>query len=180
MNENEKENEKKFKPNPKQLKYSEVFLNYKKPRSNKEIAKEISVSTMTIYRWRQQSGFIEWLNSLAKDLLKKSLAKRYMVGIKEAEQGNYNFYKLMMEIQGIYTPQLKQQIDQEPMQIRMVNVDRTGEALREKLIEKLDLIRSRISPKQRKQYLLNELKEIEEVLKGIPKAKERLNEAINE
>lgn len=136
---NEKNEKKKFKPNPKQLKFSQVFLNYSKPRSNKEIAKEIGVSTMTLYRWKQQPEFTEWLNSLAKDLLKKSLAKRYLTAIRLAENGNYNFSKLLMEIQGEYIPQSRQKLEgsQEPVQITVVDVS-LAHKLKLQLIKKVE------------------------------------------
>jgi len=162
------ENEKKFIPTQKQIKFSETYLNYMKPRTNKEIAEKVGIDTSTIWRWFNNPDFLDWLNNLAKKLLEKSLAKRYMVAIREAEGGNYNFSKLLLQIEGEFIPSQKIEGTQEPMEIKMSYVDTTGKTLKEGIIEKLDQIRSRIPPKERKEYLLKELEEIEKVLNGVP------------
>ena len=71
------EKNEKFTPTQKQIKFSETYLNYSKPRSNKEIAEKVGVDTSTIWRWFNNPDFLNWLNDLAKKLLEKSLSKRY-------------------------------------------------------------------------------------------------------
>lgn len=168
MNEKENEKKEKFTPTQKQLKFSEVYLNYMKPRTNKEIAQKVGIDPSTIWRWFNNPDFLNWLNKLARDLLEKSLAKRYMVAIREAEGGNYNFSKLLLQIEGEFIPSQKIEGTRDPMQIKMEYVDTTGETLRKEITDKLDQIRSRIPPEERKRYLLKELKEIEKTLNGVP------------
>jgi len=102
-------NEKKFIPTQSQLKFAEIFLNYKKPKTLKEISKSVGVDTSTIWRWfNKDSKFSNWINDLARELLKKSLAKLYMVALREAEKGQFNFVRLLLEISGEYTPTSRQ------------------------------------------------------------------------
>ncbi|MBA7602802.1 hypothetical protein ES703_09898 [subsurface metagenome] len=98
-------NEKKFIPTQSQIKFAEIYLNYKKPKTLKEISKKVGVDTSTIWRWfNKDSEFSNWINNLARELLSKNLAKLYMVALREAESGQFNFVRLLLEISGEYTP----------------------------------------------------------------------------
>jgi len=157
-------NEKKFTPTQKQIKFSEVYLNYTEPRTNKEIAEKVGVDTSTIWRWYNDPHFVKWLNSLAKELLSKSLAKRYMVAIKEAESGNYNFSKLLLQIEGEFIPLQKIESRKD---IKFEDQTKRSEELRKELTEKLNLISSRI----RSQTILSELKaDLESELRAVNRA----------
>ncbi|MBA7619755.1 hypothetical protein ES703_27096 [subsurface metagenome] len=157
-------NEKKFTPTQKQIKFSEVYLQYTKPRTNKEIAEKVGVDTSTIWRWFNNPGFLNWLNDLAKELLSKSLSKRYMVAIKEAEGGNFQFSKLLLEIQGEYTPRQKFETRED---IKFEDKTKRGEEIRKELTEEIDLISSRI----RSQIILSELKaDLESELRAVNRA----------
>ena len=157
-------NEKKFTPTQKQIKFSEVYLNYTEPRTNKEIAEKVGVDTSTIWRWYNDPHFVKWLNSLAKELLSKSLAKRYMVAIKEAESGNYNFSKLLLQIEGEFIP--LQKIESKA-DINIEGMAKRSEEIRKELTEKLNLISSRM----RSQTILSELKaDLESELRAVNRA----------
>lgn len=150
-----------FTPTQKQIKFSEVYLNYTKPRTNKEIAEKVGVNTSTIWRWYNDPHFVKWLNSLAKDLLAKSLAKRYMVAIRQAEGGNYNFSKLLLQIEGEFIPLQKIESKKD---IKIEDITKRSEDLTEGLIEKFNVMRSRIPLRVRKAYLERELKKVNKAI----------------
>lgn len=156
-------NETKFTPTQKQLKFSEVYLNYTKPRTNKEIAEKVGIDTSTIWRWFNDPDFMGWLNNLAKELLEKSLAKRYMVAIREAESGNYNFSKLLLQIEGEFIPSQKIEGGKE-IKLKMIHTSKSDEDARKELIDKFNVMRSRIPLTQRKAYLEKELKKVNDAI----------------
>jgi len=160
---NEKENEKKneFIPTQKQIKFSETYLNYMKPQSNKEIAEKVGIDTSTIWRWFNNPDFLNWLNDLAKKLLEKSLSKRYMVAIREAEGGNYNFSKLLLQIEGEFIP--LQKIESKK-NIKFEDKTKRSEDLSKELIDQFNLMRSRIPLRVRKAYLEKELKKVNKAI----------------
>jgi len=132
-----------------------------KPRSNKEIAEKVGVNTTTIWRWFNNPDFLEWLNKLAKELLQKSLAKRYMVAIREAEGGNYNFSKLLLQLEGEFIPLQKIESQKD---IKFEDMTKRNEDLSKELIDQFNLMRSRIPLRVRKAYLEKELKKVNKAI----------------
>lgn len=91
-----------FKPKPKQIKFAEIYLDYLQKKTFEDIAKEIGCSRTTIWSWFKNEDFINWLNLKKDELLKSSLMARYRTAIRKAEAGDFNFSKLLFEMQGEY------------------------------------------------------------------------------
>lgn len=143
-----KKNEKKFIPTQSQLKFAEIYLNYKKPKTLKEIAKLVGIDTSTIWRWfNKDSEFSNWINESARELLSKNLAKLYMVALREAEKGQFNFVRLLLEISGEYAPTSHQRFAGSIG----VNLGET-EGVKKEIMDKLNLMakRSKNSKKRKK------------------------------
>jgi len=96
-----------FQPLPEQIKFAEIWLDYNKKRTLEDIAKEIGIAYSTIWRWYQKIDFVNWLNSKKNEILNKSLMARYRTAIRKAEAGDFQFAKLLFEMQGEYIPQQK-------------------------------------------------------------------------
>ena len=91
-----------FQPSPEQLKFTEIWLDYAKKQTLEDIAKEIGIAYSTIWRWFQNNDFVAWINSKKDELLKNSLMSRYKMAIRKAVAGDFQFSKLLFEIQGEY------------------------------------------------------------------------------
>lgn len=91
-----------FKPNPEQIKFVAIYLDYNQKKTKEELAEEIGVTRMTLWRWFQNDEFVEWINSKKDELLKNSLIARYRTALRKAEAGDFNFSKLLFEMQGEY------------------------------------------------------------------------------
>ena len=50
-----------FKASPKQLQFAEIWLDYAKKQTLKDIAKEIGVERTTIRNWFVNNDFVEWI-----------------------------------------------------------------------------------------------------------------------
>ena len=96
-----------FQPSPKQIKFTEIYLDSSVKLTFIEIAKRIGVHNNTITNWFKNPGFVKWLNNKKNEILDKSLIARYKTAIRKAESGDFSFSKLLFEIQGEYTPQQK-------------------------------------------------------------------------
>ncbi|MBA7570710.1 hypothetical protein ES708_12463 [subsurface metagenome] len=96
-----------FQPSPEQLKFAEIWLDYAKKQTLEDIAKKIGIAYSTIWRWFQNNDFVIWINSKKNELLNKSLISRYKTAIRKAEAGDFQFAKLLFEMQGEYIPQQK-------------------------------------------------------------------------
>lgn len=108
---NMKENAR-FQPSPEQVKFAETWLDYSKKQTLEDIAKEIGIAYTTIWRWFQKNDFVDWINSKKDELLKNSLMARYKTAVRKAEAGDYNFSKLLFEIQGEYVQKSETKITQ--------------------------------------------------------------------
>jgi AcrR family transcriptional regulator len=100
-----------FQPNPEQVKFAEIYLDYERKLTYTDIAKEIGCSRTTIWKWFQDPEFVNWLNSSKEGLLNKSLMGIYRSAIRRAESGDFQFARMLLEIQGEYTPTVKQDIN---------------------------------------------------------------------
>jgi hypothetical protein len=118
-----------FQPTPEQIKFAEIYLDYVQKKTLEDIGKEIKVTRMTIWRWFQEEGFVNWLNSKKNELLNKSLMARYRTAIRRAEGGDFQFSKLLFEIQGEYIPQQKLGgMEDKPININLIPVATKAEA----------------------------------------------------
>jgi hypothetical protein len=112
-----------FQPSPEQLGFAEIWLDYTKKKTLENIAEEIGIAYSTIWRWFQNNDFVDWINSKKNELLNKSLMARYRTAIRKAEAGDFQFAKLLFEMQGEYIPQQKLGgIEDKPININLVPV----------------------------------------------------------
>jgi transcriptional regulator with XRE-family HTH domain len=112
-----------FQPSPEQLGFAEIWLDYTKKKTLESIAEEIGIAYSTIWRWFQNKDFVDWINSRKDELLNKSLMSRYRTAIRKAESGDFQFSKLLFEIQGEYIPQQKLGgMEDKPININLIPV----------------------------------------------------------
>lgn len=110
-----------FQPNPEQVKFLELYLDFNK-KTNKEIADDIGISDRTIYRWFNEDGFVEWVNSYKTKLLSRSLTERMKVAIKQSLKGDFQFSKMLFEMTGDYTQKLNLNDDRpKRIEVEIVN-----------------------------------------------------------
>lgn len=99
-----------FQPNANQLKFAELFLDFDQKRTLKNIADELEISRQAIWVWFKDVNFVNWLNSQRHEVLQKSLMVRYMTAIKKAIAGDYNFSRLLFEMEKEYIPAISHNI----------------------------------------------------------------------
>ena len=85
-----------FEPNPKQIKFAELYLDFDKKLTKKDIAMEIGITDRTVVNWFKNPGFVNWINSKKDEILNKSLMARYRIAIRKAAQGDFQFSKLFL------------------------------------------------------------------------------------
>lgn len=93
---------KKFIPKKEQIDFAEKFLDIDGKRTRKEIAEEIGVHYNTITNWFKNNDFVDWINSQTDKILKDSRPDRYITAIRKAKIGDFNFSKMLFEMQGEY------------------------------------------------------------------------------
>jgi len=99
-----------FEPNPKQIKFAELYLDIDKKLTKKEIAAEIGITDRTIRNWFNDENFVDWINSKKDEILNKSLMARYKVAIRKAAQGDFQFSKLLFEMTGEYVQKTESRV----------------------------------------------------------------------
>lgn len=107
-NEIEKKN-KEFIPNKKQLQYANIYCDVKtRYDTDTERAKKIGTSRMSIHRWKKDPAFVSWLEDRANKTIEKAKGILMLHGLRESlKRGGFNYWKVLMEINGLYTPNLK-------------------------------------------------------------------------
>ena len=86
-----------FKPTTEQIQFAEVWLDYSKKQTLKEVAQEIGISYMSIWRWHQKPDFVSWINNQGFEMLKSSLNGVYRALVRKAESGDVHAIKLYLE-----------------------------------------------------------------------------------
>jgi len=97
---------KQFKPSANHIRFAHKWLDFSKKKTLEEIAKEIGISYVTIWRWFQKKEFVDWINSKKDDLLASSLMARYRTAVRKAVAGDYGFSKMLFEMGKEYAPSL--------------------------------------------------------------------------
>ena len=100
-----------FKPTPKMLSYVNKLLDLNENLSQTEIVKRLKIDRTTVWGWYKNVDFVNWLNEQSRELFAKSKSDRIKAAVKKAKNGDYNFAKLIFEMEGEYTPTLKQDIN---------------------------------------------------------------------
>ena len=135
-----------FKPTIKMLAYANNMLDLNENLTKNEIAKKLKIDRTTIYGWYKNVDFINWLNGQAKELFMISKSDRIKAAVKKAKNGDFNFAKLIFEIEGEYTPTLKQDINIKVTEIiishvvEVINKYVTDENTRKNIAEALGTI----------------------------------------
>jgi len=91
-----------FTPTPTQIKFLNLYLVCDKKLTLEKIGEEIGVTRKSIWKWFQKEDFVDWVNSKKDELLKGSLMSRYKTAVRKATAGDFNFSKLLFEMQGEY------------------------------------------------------------------------------
>ena len=99
-----------FEPNPKQIKFAELYLDFDKKLTKKDIAMEIGITDRTVVNWFKNPGFVNWINSKKDEILNKSLMARYRIAIRKAAQGDFQFSKLLFEMTGEYVQKTESRV----------------------------------------------------------------------
>ena len=73
----------------------------------KYIAEKSNVSRMTIWRWFRNKDFLEWMNDQTKLFLSQTFSERINIAIRRAKAGDFNFSKLLFEMEGEYIKKTK-------------------------------------------------------------------------
>jgi len=73
----------------------------------KYIAEKSNVSRMTIWRWFRDKDFLEWMNDQTKLFLSQTFSERINIAIRRAKAGDFNFSKLLFEMEGEYIKKTK-------------------------------------------------------------------------
>jgi len=111
-----------FIPNPKQVEFAEIYCDVTSYRKTyQEIADQIKVSRMQIYRWRSDKRFMEWLQAKIDKALDDSIGELILHGIREAKKpGGYQYWRTLLEMAGKYIPGLKIEGSLEPPKIQFI------------------------------------------------------------
>lgn len=133
---NEKKNE--FKPNKKQIKFIDWYIDIDNKLTLTQICKECGITRQTSWRWLKDKKFVSYINGLIKEVLSRSLVKIYKTAIKSAINGHFQYAKMMLEISGEYVSKSEDTIKITPY------TEKTREQLKKELREELNTISERI------------------------------------
>lgn len=139
--EKSKDNKKEFRPTIEQLKYAEVYCDIRtRIKTDTDRAKKIGISRMTIHRWKTDPEFNSWLDDRANKTIDKAKGILLLHGLRQAlTQKGFNYWKVLMEITGLYTPNLRLESILKPPDLRfMYYKDDKPEAIESKEIKKIE------------------------------------------
>ena len=100
------EDKKEFIPKPIQVKFATLYMQIPR-KTQAEIANELKVHRNTVASWLHDERFRTWLNSKCNEMIEKSLVQLYQIGLVQALRGKFDFWKVIMELAGVYTPGMK-------------------------------------------------------------------------
>ena len=100
------EDKKEFIPKPIQVKFATLYMQIPR-KTQAEIADELKVHRNTVASWLHDERFRSWLNSKCNEMIEKSLVQLYQIGLVQALRGKFDFWKVIMELAGVYTPGMK-------------------------------------------------------------------------
>lgn len=94
---------KEFVPTGQQAKFARLYIQVPR-KTQAQIASEIGVHRNTVTNWLQRKEFREWLNAQYKEMIQENILDLITVGIEKARKGKFDFWKVMMEVAGVYKP----------------------------------------------------------------------------
>jgi len=103
---NQIEDKKEFMPKPIQIEFAKLYMQIPR-KTQAEIANELKVHRNTVANWLHDERFRSWLNSKCNEMIEKSLVQLYQVGLAQALRGKFDFWKVIMELAGIYQPGMR-------------------------------------------------------------------------
>ena len=114
-----KDEVKEFIPKPIQVKFATLYMQIPR-KTQAEIASELKVHRNTVANWLHDEHFRGWLNSKCNEMIEKSLVQLYQIGLVQALRGKFDFWKVIMELAGVYQPGMK--IDTGQMELVRIEV----------------------------------------------------------
>lgn len=96
-----------FEPNPKMLKLLEAAINPEVEANISAWCDASGVSRSQWYRWQEVEGFPEWFNGEFRKALEGAKTALVKVGLQKALGGDFQFWRVMVEKLGEYTPSTK-------------------------------------------------------------------------
>lgn len=96
-----------FQPKTEQIKFAEIYLDYRQKLTFEQIAEKIGCSRTTIWNWFQNPDFLEWINEQATYMQKTALVPILKSLIRKAEVGDVQAIKLYLEKMGEFSEKLK-------------------------------------------------------------------------
>lgn len=97
------------------------------PPTQELLAEQIGVGDRTITRWRQEVGWQEAVNAIARKQVGVKLPEVYGALLREAEKGSYQHIQLVLELSGDYVKTQRNEmggIGGGPIEIREVIIER--------------------------------------------------------
>ena len=111
---------KEFIPKAIQIEFAKLYMQIPR-KTQAEIANELKVHCHTVANWLHDERFRTWLNTKCNEMIQKSLVELYQIGLVQALRGKFDFWKVIMELAGVYTPGMKIDTgDQEQIRIEIV------------------------------------------------------------
>jgi hypothetical protein len=98
------QNDTDFTPTPKMRALLDAAIDPAVPPTVSAMCRVARIERKSWYRWRELPGFLDWFNDAcanAYDALRSALVK---VGYQKAIEGDFAFWRVMMERCGEYTP----------------------------------------------------------------------------
>ena len=77
------------------------------PPTEEMFARQIDVDPATLWRWKKIEGFTDEVNKLARKSIGVKLPEVYGALLREAEKGEFQHIKLLLELAGEYVPAQK-------------------------------------------------------------------------
>jgi len=111
-----------FQPNQNQIKFVELYLDFETKKTTTDIANELGITRQAIWKWFKDVNFINWLNSQTNELLCQSFTARFRVAIRKATGGDFNFSKMLFEIEKFYIPAISHNISIKVTEIVITHV----------------------------------------------------------
>ncbi len=102
-----------FKPTAAMMKVLNAAINPDVAPSISAWFEESGVSRSQWYRWQELPGFTQWFNDEYKKSFEGMRASLVKVGRQKAMEGDFQFWKVLMEKSGEYIPQGKMTLKEE-------------------------------------------------------------------
>jgi len=93
-------------PTPKQRYSMELYLDWTKKLTLKDIALKTGVKRMTLYRWRRNPNYINYLQKLSNKMLQEAIPIAEKALVREVNKGDVQAIKLFFEYVGRFREEM--------------------------------------------------------------------------